>query len=298
MFFLRPNKQQMIQVAIATGLGLAGFGLLIFVPLFPSLFGRSADYTFSIPELLGGEWRYVLFSSFPTALWWILVYMTPLVLISALFAGKKGLMMIVVVFSVILPLIAVGRVLNPRYFYLVLPLLLPVASIGWTRIMHRSSLLAWILIVPYVLHSWITIRTMAWEPNLSPLVRVDRVQYLEEWSSGHGIREVREEILNYLSQDQDRTLLVLTEGYFGSLPDGLQIFFDRWEQPERLEMRGVGQPINTITDEMMIEAQTREVWLVVNEHRFFETDQSKYGLIARYPRPFGAPALLLLRILE
>jgi len=133
-------------------------------------------------------------------------------------------------------------------------------------------------------------------PSMTPFVLDDRVQYLTEWSSGHGIAEVRDLLFERSRQGLRTT--VVTEGSFGTLPDGLLLYFDRKPEIANLRIEGLAQyPVKFLPDWVRTEAETTETWLVVNSHRLeLDPETSGLELIARYPRPYGAPDLQVYRI--
>jgi len=52
---------------------------------------------------------------------------------------------------------------------------------------------------------------------------------LEEWSAGQGIKEVADFVeKQYLTNHA--TIVVGTEGYFGTLPDGLQAYLNKYSK--------------------------------------------------------------------
>jgi hypothetical protein len=117
---------------------------------------------------------------------------------------------------------------------------------------------------------------------------------MTEWSSGYGIPQVRDYLRNVMQQ---HPIMVGTEGYFGTLPDGLSIYFNRPEDAGKISIDGVGQPIYEISEKLKTAAKTTDTYLVVNSYRFFLDDRSQYEVIGAYERPSNGPKLLLLRIL-
>lgn len=58
----------------------------------------------------------------------------------------------------------------------------------------------------------------------TPLPLSERTGYLEEWTAGYGLPQIAQ----YLEQQAaSQKIVVGTEGSFGTLPDGLQIYFDK-----------------------------------------------------------------------
>ena len=78
--------------------------------------------------------------------------------------------------------------------------------------------------------------TLLTNPTQARLPERMRSGYFREWTAGYGLKE----IAAYLEQrSQSATLVVGTEGYFGTLPDGLQIYT---EGKPNITVIGIGQP--------------------------------------------------------
>jgi 4-amino-4-deoxy-L-arabinose transferase-like glycosyltransferase len=121
----------------------------------------------------------------------------------------------------------------------------------------------------------------------TPLPKDERKGYLEDWSSGWGIKETAN-IIRLLPKDIP--ILVGTEGYFGTLPDGLQIYLNK--EPA-VSVIGVGYPISSIPNSLLenVAAGNRS-FLLVNQSRFLVASQNGLDLIFEYPKPGGDKLLL------
>lgn len=291
-FISMYTKKSVLSLITAGIGGCFLFLLLKFSPLFPSLFSRSADYTFTVTDLLRGEWRYVLFTSIPRSLFWIAFYLTPFLIVPVFFVRRYRWQLILFSLLYALPLLAGGRVVYPRYLFpLAVPMTL-IAALGFDAMFHAKN---WHARIGYLMFGGFLAYTLyviaiSWNnPPLFPMVKEDKEQYLTSWSSGYGIPEVRA----YL-QRTTGNVYVATEGYFGTLPDGLQIYFDRTSN--NLEIHGIGQPVREIPANLLAVAETRETYLVVNAHRYLVEENPHVKLVQSFPRPFHGPPLLLLRI--
>jgi len=273
------------------------FFLLRLTPLFSSLFSRSADYTFTFTEILHGEWQYALFHSIPKVFSWLIWYMSPFLLFAGLLGKRRNLVLFVMALLFSAPLIFFGKVLSVRYFFPAAVPLTLMSVFGIKNLIEKQQKKKLILLgFFYIVHVIFFIELSVFQPHAIPLTPEDTKQYLTEWSSGYGIPEARD---YFVQQMKEKKIIVGTEGYFGTLPDGLQIYFDRHKLSNNIEIIGVGQPIHAIPERLLKASETTETYLLVNEHRFFlnpEAQDLDFMLIARYPRPFGGPSLLLLKI--
>ena len=90
-------------------------------------------------------------------------------------------------------------------------------------------------------------------------------------------------------------VIVGTEGYFGTLPDGLQIYTDSLKQ---LTIFGVGLGFDKIP-EKLIDAKQHgdEVYLLINRSRLkiLPEELKLVRIVKEYPKP-GNDALLLIQI--
>lgn len=296
--------------------GLAGFlGLLVFAllrisPAFGSLFGRSTDFTYSVNELLQGEWRSTL-GNYPKVLGWLSTYLRPELISLTLFAvvfSKQRLLHAKLLLSALLwalPLLILGRVLHARYFLPLAPFFTVSAALFagevWQVLQKQKENLYFVTTVAlitifFVIGSLRFLFFAFFSPSQIPFVLDDREQYLTEWSSGHGISQIRDRL--FARANKNEKTVVVTEGSFGTLPDGLLLYFYNRPEVEFVRIDGLAQyPVTKIPEWVRQEAQTNETWLVVNEHRLaLDPDNAQLELLDEYPRPYGAPSLQLYKI--
>jgi len=269
------------------------------------LFGRSTDFTYSIAEVLssGGitTWETIL-----RVVPWISTYMRPELLAMALIAlvvsryAKMHFLLFLTAIIFAAPLVILGKTLHPRYFLPIAPFLTISAAFmvheAWKTVKKNASwemsLVLFSLVGFYVIGSLRFLFFSYFDPNQIPFVLHDREQYLTEWSSGHGLAETRDLIRTKVQSGEYVT--VITEGSFGSLPDGLLLYFDRLPEIESIRIEGLAQyPVKTIPDWAWETAADHPTWLVLNEHRnaLSPEDMQKLHLEANFPRPYGAPSL-------
>ena len=116
--------------------------------------------------------------------------------------------------------------------------------------------------------------------------------YLSEWTSGWGIKDAA----NYLiSRSKKTNVIVGTEGYFGTLPDGLQIYTDSLPN---ITVFGVGIDLVKVPDKL-IDAFSYgdEVYLLINESRLklIPEQQKLVQKILLFPKP-KADSLVLYKV--
>lgn len=127
------------------------------------------------------------------------------------------------------------------------------------------------------------------------LPRSERSGYLEDWTAGTGIKEVADFLIAENQNHPDKTMVVGTEGFFGTLPDGLQIYLNSYP---KIIVKGVGLPIVEV-DKSLLESKKagNKTYLIVNSTRFWgKAQELGLELMAVYPkavRPNGSRETLL-----
>lgn len=298
--------------------GLGGFfGCLLFLslrisPLFGSLFSRSTDFTFTFKDLISGEWKYVLGNSLRRNLGWIVFYLTPgfsIITFIGLFFRKSRKDVIFLLCCTALffaPLTLFGRVLWPRYFLPTTIFMMVAASIGLAEcIKHKvfGIFCAFLIFLTTVASLYFMFAAYL-KPERIPFVSEDSSQYLYEWSAGYGNTEVQQFIVErqkHMPPDGSRRIIVLTEGSFGTLPDGLLMYFHSGDHAKTMEVHGIGVGVPRIPEEYIVAAKSNEVYYVLNSHRFGIVDQSQLKKIFEVERPaspkYPSPSLLLYEVL-
>ncbi len=300
------------KVVVVLGIGIAIFALLKFVPSFSQLFGRGSDFLLPLGEVLSGKWKETL-PSLPVYVGYFAFYMTPtlfFLLLVGLFSKQNKSLVHIFFWSgvlFILPIGLLGKVVYARYLfpaaiYFTLASVFAIEDLFvfskqfgsklWHTFLVSGALV--LLISNSIANSGVFMVAAMTDHTKLPLVQSDVVQYLTEWSSGHGLYEVSQLIK---SESKNKTIAVATEGSFGSLPDGLTLYFHR-RDVSNIYIDGVGFPVGGITQSFANRAATFErKWLVVNSHRMNLNIDKKY-LLREYCRPFHAPCLQVWDITE
>lgn len=303
---LEERLKHTLQLLLATGLGVGLFLVLRLHPAFPQLFSRGSDFLYSGSELLRDTFIRDSLGNSKNYIQYFMEYMTvPFVFLSVLVLFVKQYRREVLLFLIqfiitAAPIIILGKVVYPRYF---LPSVLPLTlagALGISVALHYfiqnrkytpySLLISLVALVAVATSFGMSLRYILssfTNPESVPYVSADKAQYFTEWSSGHGIKESAELILN---EKQHATLAVATEGFFGSLPDGILMYLYT-KDVTGLRVEGIGQPVEEIPDSFVSVAQKyEEVWLIANSHRI-KMNLSEATLVEEYCRPFSAPCL-------
>ena len=120
-------------------------------------------------------------------------------------------------------------------------------------------------------------------PSLANLPNSERSGYLEEWTAGDGIKEIADYLKDQRSKIKDQKIVVGTEGFFGTLPDGLQMYLNDVPQ---ITVIGTGLDFKD-APQSLIESKKfgNKTYFVVNKSRFFgDADKLGLELVAAYPK--------------
>ncbi|TSC88972.1 MAG: Uncharacterized protein G01um10145_681 [Microgenomates group bacterium Gr01-1014_5] len=290
--------------------GVISYGLyniLRLGPEFHMISLRNKDYIFPLSHALTNPWDPLQFHVKEIIEWfWVLVPMTSLLAaaVAIILGWKKH-------WRVFLPLLAwllvpliiqaeYAKVFTARYLLFTIPPLFILAALGITSVKLKTKTF-WAVIALVSLPSLYVDYLFLTTPQKAPLPRVERSGYLELWTSGTGIREVAQFIKAEHEKDPNTQIVVGTEGYFGTLPDGLMIYV---ADIPKVVVTGVGLSISVVNDPLYEAKKAgNKVYLVANTSRMeIEPEKLGYNILASYPKaeqPNGkVESLLLLEVTE
>ncbi len=273
---------------------LFGFGIYNFLlrlgPGFQMIALRNKDYLFSVKEILSHPLDPLkphlgdLASWFPNLLTWPIFLASLGGMIVAL--RKKWKASIFLLIWMIVPLLSqavFAKVFTPRYIlFTIWPLLLFTAFFLewlWVQLKRKYWLVIVlvIILVPAFTYDWYLLTN----PEKAPLPRNLRNGHLEEWTAGQGIKESAAFLKERTKVNQ---IFVGTEGFFGTLPDGLQIYL---EGTSNIRVIGVGWPVVEVHPSLVNSLVDNEVYLLVNQSRLNLLPESHgLKLIKEYPKAF------------
>jgi len=190
----------------------------------------------------------------------------------------------------LLPLFAqafVAKVYTPRYIlYAVTPLII-VSALGLNALLRRSRIqkLISIPIIIFVFCFVSSFRLVTQPEKVEKLPFRMRNGYLEEWTAGYGQKEIADYLIDL--EEQGNTIVVGTEGFFGTLPDGLQIYTQGHLD---ITVIGVGQPILILPESLVNTSKEHLIFLVVNYSRdkLPQSEKDKLDLVMEFPKAVRA----------
>lgn len=292
------HLKKIIPLTLVTQIvGYGIYNILRLGPNFHQITTRNADYVYPLNHILTDpinpfktfllmsfEWIWVMGTGAIIAIWFYSY------IVNAKKYWKELMILTIWVLGPILVQSEFAKVFTARYIFFTLPFLIVIAS-GVFKESFKKQVLPLIILVIFIVQSLVFNYRLLTDPSKAGLHRSERSGYLEEWTAGQGIREISQYLKNEAKNLPDgRQIVVGTEGYFGTLPDGLQMYFDK--DPSVLVI-GVGLELDKIPGSL---ADTKKsgnrVFLVANNERM-NTDFEELGakIINRYPkaaRPNGS----------
>jgi hypothetical protein len=289
----------LLAVSLAIGFGL--YNILRLGPNFHLLASRNMDYVYPYTHIFANFFDpFIPHLKDTLGYFWLLgpgslVLLFSVGLVSAFKSNwKVGLVLSLWFFFPLAAVTLYAKVYTARYILYLVPF---AALLAAAAFLNRAKLTGIITLIflAFIFQSLYLNRQLLVEPEKAALPRSERSGYLEEWTAGYGIKEVADLIKEEFKKEPDRKIVVGTEGYFGTLPDGLQIYLN--ERPE-ITVVGVGLGIDKVP-QPLVESQAagNKTYLVINNTRLLKNSE-KLGLtlIAAYPkavRPNGSREALL-----
>jgi len=295
------QKKILFQAGTGLVLGLFCLGWMRISPLFPFLFQRSSDFAYTPGEFLSQPMK-IMFSNISRISRWLWIYFTPgvwLALISALLLSlnnfRKTWVLIASLVLFLLPFVMTGKLLASRYILPSLIFVIPLISIYFEQLFNRKRLVALFSAGVFIFFSARFSLPLYTNPGRIPFPREDLQQYLSDWSAGYGIPEARDFFTKRVQAG--KRILIGTEGSFGTLPDGLFVYFSETPLLASMEIIGIGQPVFETPKELLQKSKNYdETYLLVNQNRLKYQADLDFDLIMTYQKPHEGPPLLLLKL--
>lgn len=227
---------------VAIFIALAMYNALRLGPNFHLLSLRNADYVFSPLELVDrpldpfiphfrdiADWFPKLFT------WPVLIF--GMVGVISLIREKNKLGLVVLLWALV-PLLlnmAFLRTFTARYLLPSIPLFLVLAGYGMEKVSQvveipriPQGLKLVILVILLILLPLKFNYQLLTNPPPKSLPEAERKGYFEMWTAGYGLKEIAQYLVDQKKVDQKKNHVVVgTEGFFGTLPDGLYIYLDK-----------------------------------------------------------------------
>jgi hypothetical protein len=188
-----------------------------------------------------------------------------------------------------LPLVAnmaIAKVFTGRYILFVLPYLIILISIGILNLSNKYKYLKFLILILFIPNLYYQYQ-LSFKPFEVKLPNTES-GYTSGWTAGWGIESISKYLID---RSKTNNVIVGTEGYFGTFPDGLQIYTNNIPQ---LTVFGVNNDLVQIP-EKLIEARNYgdEVYVIKNssEKIFTKESLSKLNLIKTFTKPDNSSIL-------
>ncbi len=286
---LKVVALSLISLSISIGM----YNVLRLGPNFHLISTRNLDYVYPLDHLFR-DWRDPLVSHLGMVWDW-LVKLGPWSLVLLVVTGvilnfkkyTKELLVVGLWFTVpILIQAEYAQVFAARYIFFSLPFLVVLASVAFVWDTKTYSSIKKVVVIGLVIFSFKAIefdRVLLTNPSLANLPESEKNGYFEEWTSGIGLKEVSDYIKLQKNSDPTGQIIVGTEGYFGTLPDGLQIYLTN---TPRVTVIGVGLDLKEIPSPLVDSVMAgNRTYLVINKSRLLmDLTDPGLDLIAVYPK--------------
>ncbi len=272
----------------AGAIALGMYNILRLGPNFNLLASRTADYIFPLREVISHPLN-PFTTHAPETFFWLLSLLTipvSLILIPAILHRPRRYTLPLFLWSVLALLAQAGvaKAYTSRYFlYTIPPLLVIIALYLSYALTHFKKGIGIILTLIVIVFPLIKSVHVLLDPVSADIPANMHEGYFEEWTAGYGQKEIADYLINTA---RDRSVVVGTDGYFGTLPDGLAMYT---ESTPHLTVIGGSFPITGVPDPLAnsLKDPLNRVFLVVNKSRdkIPPSQLQKFKLLAVYPKP-------------
>ncbi|MEK7526141.1 MAG: glycosyltransferase family 39 protein [Patescibacteria group bacterium] len=270
-------------IVVTYTLALGMYNIQRLGPNFHMLTSRTYDYVFPVSHAWTNP-KDPLFAHFDRAIEWLrLMGPWPILVLAAIgfvVNFKKYWKQVVFLFAWwFVPTIIqaeLAKVFTARYELFTIPFIFVLAA---SAFLTKNKLFKQACSVFFILWFILSVRfdyLLLTDPHKAPLPRSERSGYLEEWTSGIGIKEVADYIKNEHSKNPNEKIVIGTEGYFGTLPDGLQIYL---QNVPNVTVIGVGLGFGEVPKPLLDSVKTgTKTYFVANSSRINDKFESSLEL--------------------
>ncbi|MEK7550250.1 MAG: glycosyltransferase family 39 protein [Patescibacteria group bacterium] len=295
-WFLVKEKFQTLKLIILYGITLiisyGMYNILRLGPNFHLIAMRNLDYVYPYSHILTDPLNPLKGHMGGIISYFILL--TPLSLVPLFAFGiflnlKKNLKTILPILALAIgPLIVIAeysKVVTARYILFTIPFFIILAA---SIFISKSKLIKYFsvfFLIIFVIQSINFDYKLLTKVETVPLPYGDRSGYLEEWTAGQGIKEIASYLKNEARDlPAGRQIIIGTEGYFGTLPQGLEMYLT---DTDNVLVIGVGLGINQIPQSLKESKEAgNKTYLVINRSRLsVEPEKIGLKLISSYEKP-------------
>jgi len=255
----------------SAGIGYGFYSILRLSPLFEMISAKNATFVYPISEWLTHPFTFFE-GNLHGLVSWLLQYLTPayiiLILISVVLIKKFFREKILLLVYFVLPFTALalfGKVIYPRFIFLMSLMFLPLAAWGLEYLITFTQnkihlnipkfFYAVVIALIFILYPMIVSLQFAYSPITAPIADADRAQYLNGWAAGWGVNE---SIAYFQKQAKAQKIFVATEGTFGLMPESLEIYLIK---NKNITIKGYW-PVDIFPKEVLAQAKLKPTYFV------------------------------------
>jgi len=271
------------------------YNILRLGPQFNMIALRNRDYVWSLSEVIKHPFdplmphlhdTLVIFGQYIS--WPVLIFAS--IGLFLFFFYRKNIHLFILLSWGLLPLIAnaaIAKVFTARYILFIIPSIIILISVGLS-VFFKNNISRIIFVLILLIPNLFWLKKISTDPFHLQLLSTES-GYLSGWTSGWGIKSSADYLKD---RAKSANIIVGTEGSFGTLPDGLQIYTDGTKQ---LTVIGLGLGFTSIPDNLVNARKFGdEVYLAINKSRLSlsSLEQDKLELINSYSKPNNDAYLL------
>lgn len=262
------------------------YSILRLGPNFQQVGSRNQDYLYTWKEVLSHPLSPFTGNIQSTINWiWLLLTPSAIILYFLGWINKANRHQFIALTLIsLIPLLseaAIAKVYTSRYILFAVYPLLPLFALGLFWLITRKGILLKLssfvlLLIPLVISAIYIIA-----PEKAPMSFDMRSGYLEEWTAGTGQKDVAQYLINL--RNKGNKIVVFTEGFFGTLPDGLQIYTQNYPD---ITVVGSSPFVAALPEGLVNSSPENKRFLLINKSRnhLSQADLSKLELIQEYPK--------------
>lgn len=283
--FKKENKKTILNLLLGAfyvlSISLAMKSILKLGPNSGMDSSRNLDYLYSFKEVLSHPLS-PLIGNLKTTFWWLWYLLTPGLVISLfiqnIFKNKKLLLFFCLSLLPLLSQSAIAKVYTSRYILFAISPLIIIIGYNLSRL--NRYLLALVLILAGIFSA-----KYVWLPESTKMPYDMSTGYYQEWTAGWGQKQVADYFINLTKQG--KTVVAFTEGFFGTMPDGIQIYT---QATPGITIVGSHPIVSEIPEGLLKTDPKNERFLIVNKSRnkLQDTDLAKLELIYEFPKHYRA----------
>lgn len=298
-----PYLRAIMLLVVTAVIGYGMYNILRLGPNFNLLSSRNLDYVHPFSHIFQSPLDPLIphIKDMAGYLWMIGPVSIILLVVLGIIIGLKKHIRETLLISLwfIVPLFAVmeyAKVFTARYVLYVIPFLVILASLSIEYSKKWLKYFVIALAVALFVQSLVIDAKLIFNIESVKLPRSERSGYLEEWTAGQGIRETADFLISESVTNPNEKIVIGTEGYFGTLPDGLQMYLNR--NPEIVAI-GIGLTFDKLPTPLYESKKFgNRTYLLVNKSRFHNTPE-KLGLklvreFSKATKPDGSHDSLIL----